>query len=113
MDILGNALLITLIVWAPLFLREINRRGLSVLLLWLLVGPIVTNLIRDSSANPFFQPQVEELPHDNTAPRNSGNLEKTSSITLKELTEPSRTLMIVFVGMFLFGVLTRNKTMPP
>src|SRR5215813_11471275 len=52
-------LVVNLLVWFPILYYNIHHRGFAVLLLWLFVAPVASNLINRPGANPLFQSAEE------------------------------------------------------
>ena len=104
---LTGLLIICAVIWIPLLLFQISRRGFLVLVIWLLVAPIATNAIT-GSANPFFEPYTESSAERQI--HSSGWWEGTSQgVTMRELLEPTRVLFAVFLAVFLLKALVKRK----
>ena len=82
------------LVWVPVALGIFRKRPLTVLLIWFVVGPVVSNVVKWPGANPFFWSG------------GSGRiaqgyyLTEDTSITAKELLEPTRVVVLMMLGVF-------------
>jgi O-antigen ligase len=101
------------LVWLPILLHQIYHRGLLVLSLWLLVAPVVINLIHGNT-NPFFTSPQSASPQEDilgSTQRKTYTAYKTSAtrISLDEVLEPTRTLLGLFLVVFLLSFLAGKK----
>jgi len=113
-------LLLCILVWSIVVCYYISSRGLTILLIWLLIGPIVPNLLSADRANPFFQTPAEYQSrqisrklhkHDFI---NTGTLGPNSgSAELRQLLEPTRTLLMIFFLIFLLDALVKRRVLGP
>jgi O-antigen ligase len=96
------------LVWFLILFYKIDHRGFWVLLLWILIAPIATNLVQRPSDNPFFEsPKAQDLRIDSGS-RMSGYLQQSGSIRVKELLEPTRLLMMTFFTVFCLKALIKG-----
>jgi len=99
--------LLALLIWLPVALGLLSRRPLAVLLVWLVVGPVITNAIRWPGANPFFWsgPAVSEM-------QGSAYLTLESNVTFKELLEPTRVLVFSLLAILMAERIVRKRKQP-
>ena len=122
---LTTLLMLCALIWVPIFFHQIMNRGFWVLVIWLLIAPVVTNLIQQQGrTNPFFETYEEmEVLYVESEPKSERiTLSKWQSfqqnITLWELlSEPSRIVFCAFLIVFFIEsflgkkyVLPLNKT---
>jgi O-antigen ligase len=95
---------LALLVWLPVSLMLISKRPLAVLLIWLVIGPVVSNVVKWPGANPFFF--VDTGGHER-----SGNqyLNQPTTITVKELLEPTRILVVTLIVLLAADRIVRKK----
>jgi O-antigen ligase len=103
-------LIVSLLVWFPIIFYLMSQRGFSMLLAWLLIAPVVTNVLAGHT-NPFFKaPEVESELSMNEArrPAGEGYAKAATSIRLQEVLEPTRILVSVLFGIFLLNALVKK-----
>lgn len=97
-------LLLAVLVWVPVALGLLRKKPLTVLLVWLLIGPVVTNIVRWPGANPFFWSMGNERIAQGYY------LTEATSITVKELLEPTRVIVLMMLGVFILRrALTKKR----
>lgn len=108
------------VVWSIFLFHYISSRGLTVLLVWLLIGPIVPGLLAAGSKNPFFQTPAEYQVRQEgfrlikRSFRNSGTFgNESNSVALRQLLEPTRTLLLTFCLIFLLEALVKRRDLGP
>lgn len=110
--------LLTALVWIPVLLYQISRRGFVILLIWLFIAPIATNLVRGSS-NPFFASKSSRLWGDSDGGVNNERPGRgfgpsyayvKSSLAPRDFLEPTRNLIVGFLVLFILGGLIRKRT---
>ena len=121
---LSILLVLCLLIWLPILLYHITDKGFAILLLWLLVAPIVLNLIDQPGDNPFFIPELEldygeQLLQDKAAqearrggPSKAYRTDETS-IRLDELLVPTRLLLLCFVLVLLLDKYYKKIPLEP
>lgn len=106
-------IVISALIWLPLLMHQMVHRGLLVLVIWLIVGPVMSNLVEDPGKNPFFPAQIlaEDGEQQPNVKRRSveGYFSQPETIKVKELLEPTRILFGLFLVIFLGRSLTRNR----
>jgi O-antigen ligase len=96
----------------PRLAYQVGQRRFCILLLWLLIAPIASNLINKPGANPFFTYQIEQtakIQHSYSSRVQNAYLTDATTITIRELLEPTR---VIIGGLFIFyllNVITRNN----
>jgi O-antigen ligase len=114
--------ILCVLTWTPIFIYQLSQRPFIVLLIWLFIAPIASNLIADPSSNPFFQlPQTTQTA--SISPELARYFEKkakkayftesTGTVTLRELLEPTRILISAFFVVFLLDALSGKKRLLP
>jgi O-antigen ligase len=97
-----------LLIWLPVSLILLTKRPLAVLLIWLVVGPVVSNAVKWPGANPFFF--VDTGAHQRTGNQYA---DLPTTITVKELLEPTRVLVLVMVTLLAADRLVRKRRRLP
>ena len=108
MMVLIGLLLLGLLVWLPVAAGLLSKRPLIVLAIWLVVGPVISNVIRWPGANPFFWsgPETQDV-------RGSAYLTVQSDVTSKELLEPTRILVFSLLAIMIGeGIVRRRRQLP-
>jgi O-antigen ligase len=109
-----EALLVcSLLLWIPLLLHQMLQRGFLVLIIWLFIAPVATNLIV-GKGNPLIPPPPEsgeEVEQPRLKPQGGRSNYFTSEATFRigEILEPNRLLFGVFLLLFMGRSLLRNK----
>ena len=106
------------LIWVPVLFKHMSHRGLLVLLIWLFMAPVATNIVQGNS-NPFFPlpvPEEESVEWRNRLGRPTRQAQgyaaedTTTRIRVTDLLEPTRTLLFMFVLLFLVNaILKRNR----
>ncbi|MFB3904127.1 MAG: O-antigen ligase family protein [Acidobacteriota bacterium] len=98
---------IGLLIWLPVALGLLSRRPLVILLIWLVLGPVISNMVKWPGANPFFWsgPAVPEV-------RGSAYLTEQSNVTVKELLEPTRVLIFSLLAVMVAEGIVRKRKQP-
>ena len=108
---LETLLLLCALIWLPILLHQIIHRGFFVLLAWLLIAPIVTNIV-NGQTNPFFEtPQDTEW--STSQAKRHGYVAHATRIDLQEVLEPTRTLLGLFLVIFLLNAICKKKRLVP
>ncbi|RPI25720.1 MAG: hypothetical protein EHM61_13650 [Acidobacteria bacterium] len=99
-------LLVAVLVWVPVALGLVSRRPLAVLLIWLVVGPIISNIVKWPGANPFFWagPATEH---------SGGYLTLPSNVTTSEMLEPTRVVVFALLAMVIAERIIRKRNRVP
>ena len=108
-------IIICLLIWFPVLLNQIARRGLWVLLIWLFMAPVASNVINSPGTNPFFQGAVVEN-NDSTQQQPTvifqGNptlYRHGETVALRDLLEPTRMLFGAFFIVFVVGAVLKRQ----
>jgi O-antigen ligase len=111
-DFLALLVVLSAVIWVPIILYHITHRAFIVLLVWLFIAPVVTNIV-DGHTNPFFRTEQDlEKRAAREALGGKGKI-TNSNIKLKELLNPNRTLFGAFLLVFfLNGVVQRRRILP-
>ncbi len=104
MILLTAFLVVAVLIWLPVALGLLAKRPLTVLLIWLVLGPVVSNVIKWPGANPFFWtgPEMPEV-------RGSAYLTVQSDVTSKELLEPTRLLVLSLLAVMMAERVVRKR----
>ena len=108
------------LIWCPILIYQIDRRGFLVLLVWLSIAPVAANVVARPGANPFF-PR-----HDGGAELFTGEGEvsqqaiskgekyytRETTVTLTELFNPTRFLFVAFFIVLLFDAAFKHRLTP-
>lgn len=106
-------LLLCLLIWLPILFYQIDRRAFVVLITWLFIGPVVSNLVNRPGSNPFFQtPVVQAMPWGGKV-KETAYVDLNTTITLRDLLEPTRILLCAFLLVFLLDILLLRKRQVP
>ena len=112
-------LLLCVLVWIPLLLHQIVYQSFLVLLVWLFIAPVATNVIRNPRAdwsNLFQTPAGAEARVQYTklyGSRKATTIQTDDAVGMQTLFEPTRTLLIIFLLVFLTDVLLRKRQLGP
>jgi O-antigen ligase len=106
------------LIWLLVFVYLIARRGFTVLLLWLLVGPIMLNVIERPLSNPLFgqvaKKSVAQVVDAEDRTKKQTTVARSldapvASIRIAEALNPTRTLFVLFLAVFVLEALMRGK----
>jgi O-antigen ligase len=111
-------LLLCALVWAALLFHHLALRGLTVLLIWLLIGPVASRVLLQPSQNPFFQtPTYHEARQEGKRllkkAFRSGEFKASDTVNLTQLLEPTRTLLLAFFLVFFLNALAKRRPLGP
>jgi O-antigen ligase len=105
--------IISALIWLPLLMHQMIHRGLLVLVIWLSVGPVISNLVEDPGRNPLFPPSTfvedDEQQLNRKERRVDGYFAQSETIKVRELLEPTRLLFGLFFVTFLGHSLIRDR----
>jgi O-antigen ligase len=94
-----------------------SNRNFSILLLWLFLAPVVSNLINAPNANPFFQVPSEYhrkfIDDEGQQERIDAYFVNESEIEVRRWAEPTRFLFVSFIFLFFLNSLTKQQRMGP
>lgn len=121
---LSILLVLCVLIWLPILLYYLTDKGFAILLIWLLIAPIVLNLIEHPNRNPFFTPEVELdygkrlLLEKARQEAKRGGLQKSYSvdkvsIRVDELLVPTRLIFLVFVLVLLLDKYYKRTPLEP
>jgi O-antigen ligase len=107
-------IILSALIWLPFLLHQMAHRGLLILVVWLCVGPAISNLVDDPGRNPLFPPSTFAEADEQQQPnvkrnRGGGYFSQTETIKVSELLEPTRILFGLFLIMFLGHSFIRHK----
>ena len=106
-------IVISAVIWLPFLLQQMTHRGLLVLMAWLCVGPVVSNLVDDPGKNPFSPASTfiedDEYQPNRQQKRVDGYFVQEETIRAKELLEPTRIIFGLFFVIFLGRSLVRER----
>lgn len=104
------------LIWLIIIVQQINHRGFLVLLIWLIIAPIATNVL-NGRANPFF---LSEEAHQRVVEwraslGRAGTPYKVDpqTINVRDLLSPTRTLFGAFLCVLLVNALLRKQRLVP
>jgi hypothetical protein len=104
---------LALLLWLPVFIYGIERHGFKILLVWLLISPVVINIITKPGENPLFSPEkpVKALSGPNKL---EGYLKDTEgTVKIKELVDPNRLIFGIFFVTFVLEALLKKRRLGP
>lgn len=105
-------LILCLLIWLPVLFFQINQRGFLVLVIWLFIAPVATNVINTPDVNPFYENQVSDV-KARWVPAGVWYREAPTTITWQDLLEPTRTLLGLFLVVYLLGAVLQKKRLLP
>jgi O-antigen ligase len=108
---------VSVLLWVPLLLHQMVKRGFLVLIIWLFVAPVVSNLIA-GQRNPFLPlplstDEEQERPRANKRAQSVAYFTKEATIRIDELLEPNRLLFGVFFLLYLSLPFLQKRRFPP
>jgi O-antigen ligase len=110
-------LILCALIWLPILLHQITRQSFFILLIWLLIGPVASNLISRPGANPFFESpgQRSDWVALVTGYELQANayLTGAATITVFELLEPTRALLAMFLVVFILDIFQKRRPWCP
>jgi O-antigen ligase len=95
------------LLWLPIFLYQVAQRGFSILLLWLLIAPVASNLVNELSTDPVSPAGTEQ--GSLWRPGENPYLVHRTTLELREFLEPTRIIFLIFMVVFLLDTLLRRK----
>ncbi|NIM98696.1 MAG: hypothetical protein GTO24_11645, partial [candidate division Zixibacteria bacterium] len=98
-------IIVSVLIWFLILLFLISQRGFVLLLIWLLIAPVVSNLVNRPGSNPFFK----TTPVTQSKPRGHAYITYETTIRPRDLLEPTRLIFIVFLVLFLAGYVADRK----
>jgi O-antigen ligase len=101
--------ILCMLVWVPLFFLQITRRGFSILLIWLLIAPVASNLIKRPGESPFFQSAAEFALRQEQDFGRKSYFGPADEIGINQLVEPTRTILGILLVVLLIDVLLKKK----
>ena len=101
-------LLLCAVVWIPVLLYEIGRRRFAVLLIWLLLAPFTTLLLRPSFMGASFGGSSASQKAEP-----AGYLGDEASVSARELLDPTRLLFIAYLFLLLDTYIRRRRKWMP
>ena len=102
-----------LLIWLPIFLYQLNQRGFVILLIWLFVAPIASNLVERPYSNPFLQISAAEEEGSKPKRRRDAYITGETTIRMRELLEPNRLIFGAYLLVFLLAALKMKKLPVP
>lgn len=111
LSMLTFLVVLSALVWVPVLLHHVMHRAFAVLLIWICIAPVVTNVVAGRT-NPFFRMQ-EDVEKQSEMTRSAKGKITNSNIKMKELLEPSRALFGIFLFTFLLGALVKRQPLLP
>jgi O-antigen ligase len=102
-----------LLIWLPILLREINQRGFLILLIWLFVAPIASNVVNRPGSNPFLE--ISAVEEAGVKPEKSGQgyITRETTVRMRELLEPNRLIVGAYLVVFLLTAVRIKKLAVP
>ena len=102
-----------LLIWLPILLREINQRGFLILLIWLFVAPIASNVVNRPGSNPFLE--ISAVEEAGVKPEKSGQgyITRETTVRMRELLEPNRLIFGAYLVVFLLTAVRIKKLAVP
>jgi len=106
-------LIVCLLIWVPVLLYQIGQRGFVILLIWLFVAPIASNLVERPSSNPFLQISAAEEEDSKPKRRRDAYITGETTVRMRELLEPNRLIFGAYLLVFLLAALKMKKLPVP
>jgi O-antigen ligase len=116
---MAELIILSLLVWLPVLLHQISRRGLAVLLIWIFIAPIVLNIIDKPQTNPLFGQRTRlEQVSQNQGERQKqaaalSAYDKSASVSWKDILDPTRALFALFLTVFFLEAAIKRKRLLP
>jgi O-antigen ligase len=103
------------IIWLAVLLHQIARRGFLVLIIWLLIAPVLSNLLSSPGQNPFFSFEKVQKPGDDVQEGHRAAFlrREDNPIRLNQLLEPTRSLLAGFLIVFILQSLIKKRRLVP
>jgi O-antigen ligase len=103
------------LIWSLILFHQIAHRGFLVLIIWLLIAPVASNLVSSPSRNPFFNVEKAQALRDDVQKGNRAAFLRrdTNPIRINQLFEPTRTLLGGFVVSLILQTLLKKKRLGP
>jgi len=110
-------LILTAVVWLAVLLYLMSNHSFVILLVWLFIAPVATNVINKPYLNPWFQSPNEYhrryIDKAGQQERIDAYFIEESQIEGRRWLEPTRLLFVGFVCLFLLNSLTRQQRWAP
>jgi O-antigen ligase len=107
-------LVLCLLIWSPILLHHVTLRGPQILVIWLFIAPIATNIVHGRISNPFFRTSISQ---DSSAPSHKSHKKQNTygyhakNVRLEELLEPNRIIFATFlIAFFLVSIVKRKQS---
>jgi len=110
---LETLLIICGLIWLPILFCGMARRGVLVLLIWLFIGPFVSNLVHRPDENPLFKFPAEYSVEQVRDASRSASLGRDDSKKLDQVLDPTRLLIGGFLLVFLYNAIRRKERLGP
>jgi O-antigen ligase len=102
-----------LMIWLLILLILINKRGFLVLVIWLLIAPVATNLINYPKGNPFIKTESPSEVYIELESERGTIYKQGATITRQDLLEPTRTLFGMLLVVYLLSAFLQRKRILP
>lgn len=96
------------LIWLPILFHQITHRGLVVLLVWLFVAPVATNLVHGKT-NPFFESSTATWERGRTASVEVLSKNPQDITVFEVVNRPTRLVFCLFIFVLLVDVLLKRK----
>lgn len=97
------------LIWLPLLFYQISHRGFLVLVIWLFIAPVASNVVNYPGTNPLFRPEIVET----GVGERSTHIDWENTGKLGRLGEPTRNLLGAFLVVFLLQALLKKRKLGP
>jgi O-antigen ligase len=103
-------IIVCILIWLPILYYQVARRGMLVLVIWIIIAPIMTNLA-SGRTNPFFMPPEDYQARLELKEKSRTSLSAmTQDVSTGEIfSAPTRFVFIGFFAIFFLNALLRRE----
>jgi O-antigen ligase len=106
-------LIVCSLIWVPVLLYQIGQRGFLILIVWLFIAPVASNVVNRPGSNPFLEISAVEEASVKPEKRGRGYITRETTIRLGELLEPNRLLFGAYLLVFGLHAFTLRRLPVP
>lgn len=112
-------LILCVLIWLPTLFYQISHRGFLVLLIWLFIAPVASNLVNKPGSNPFFKTPVSKSVRSTGASGEQRYIfegkpslyDHGETVNFRDLLEPTRALFAAFLVILVVGGVLRGRAL--
>jgi len=106
-------LIVCSLIWVPVLLYQIGQRGFLILIVWLFIAPVASNVVNRPQANPFLRVSTVEDAGVDRKQQGEAYIRGETTIRLGELLEPNRLLFGAYLLVFGLHAFTLRRLPVP